>query len=179
MDINTSYRNVLNSSVAERIYNTTVLSAGALESFVARFFILISNCIITMLILALLFVKALLISIVLIIFLALFFLIIEKFFKKKTEKLASKMLEYSLKNNSQVVENLSNLKEIRIFSAEDFFFNQFKDIQQKDNNNCFGCSFNFVSKCWHYVKDNCILWLVFSSCIQNSALFKSNTNVTK
>lgn len=131
--INTSYRNVLNSSVAERIYNTTGLSAGALESFVARFFILISNCIITMLILALLFVKALLISIVLIIFLALFFLIIEKFFKKKTEKLASKMLEYSLKNNSQVVENLSNLKEIRIFSAEDFFFNQFKDIQQKDN----------------------------------------------
>ena len=131
--INTSYRNVLSSSVAERIYNTTGLSAGALESFVARFFILISNCIITMLILALLFVKALLISIVLIIFLALFFLIIEKFFKKKTEKLASKMLEYSLKNNSQVVENLSNLKEIRIFSAEDFFFNQFKDIQQKDN----------------------------------------------
>ena len=44
--INTSYRNILNSSVSEKIYNVTALSSTVLETFVARFFILVSNSII-------------------------------------------------------------------------------------------------------------------------------------
>ncbi len=131
--INTSYRNILNSSVADKIYNVTTLASSTLETFVARFFILVSNSIIIALILTLLFIKTPLISILLVGFLAFCFIAVEKFFNKKTKEISPKILEYSKKNNNQIIENISNLKEIRIFSAENYFYEKFKNIQQKGN----------------------------------------------
>ena len=131
--INTSYRNILNSSVSEKIYNVTALSSTVLETFVARFFILVSNSIIIIIILTLLFIKTPLISLFLVGFLSCCFIIVEKFFNAKTKEIAPKLLKYSIENNSQVIENLNNLKEIRIFSAENYFYKKFKDVQQKGN----------------------------------------------
>ncbi len=131
--LNAPYKKLFENTSSEKIYNVTVLSSQTLETFVLRALVFITNSIIIFLILSLMFLKFSLIALFSIILVALCMIFLNKFFKSKTEILAPKMLEYSLKNNNQVIENIKNLKEIRIFSAEQFFSNKYKQIQKENN----------------------------------------------
>ena len=135
------YKKLYADTNSEKIYNLTVLSSQTLETFVLRTLVFITNGIIIFLILTLLLIKFSLIALFTIILVALCLYCLNKFFKKRTEVLAPKMLEFSLKNNNQVIENVKNLKEIRIFSAEKFFLNKFLNIQRENNNVIFKNSF--------------------------------------
>lgn len=131
--LNAPFKKLFENSNSEKIYNMTVLSSQTLEIFVLRTLIFCTNCIIIFLIFTLMLIKFPLISIFTIIFVLLSMMNLNKFFKHKTEILAPKMLEFSLKNNSQIIENIKNLKEIRIFSAEKFFLNKFFKVQKENN----------------------------------------------
>ena len=61
--------------------------------------------------------------------------------KNKKETLAPKMLDFSLKKNNQIIENIKNLKEIRIFSVENYFLKKFNRVQKENNNVIFKNSF--------------------------------------
>ena len=128
------YKKLFENNNSEKIYNTTVLSSQTLETFVLRTLVFITNVIIISIILTLLLIKYTLIAIFTVVSVIICMIFLNKFFKHKTEILAPKMLEYSLKNNNQVIENTKNLKEIRIFNAEDYFLNKFEKIQRKNNN---------------------------------------------
>ena len=126
---------------SEKIYNLTALTAQTLETFVMRSFVFFTNSIITLIILALLFIKFPAIALFTVIFVIASMVVLNKFFKHKTEVLAPQMLSFSLKNNNQVLENIKNLKEIRIFSAEKYFLDKFNKVQRENNNVIFKNTF--------------------------------------
>lgn len=135
------YKKLYEDINSEKIYNLTVLSSQTLETFVLRTLVFITNSIIIVLILTLLLIKFSLIALFTTTLVILCMFCLNRFFKNKTEILAPKMLEFSLKNNNQVIENIKNLKEIRIFSAEKFFLNKFLKVQRENNNVIFKNAF--------------------------------------
>lgn len=135
------YFNVFRITNSEKIYNLTILTAQTLETFVIKSFVFFTNSIITAIILSLLFIKFPYVASFSVIFVAISMFMLNKFFKQKTEILAPQMLSYSLKNNNQVIENIKNSKEIRIFSAEDYFLNKFGKIQKENNDVIFRNTF--------------------------------------
>ena len=139
--LNAPYMQMFKTTNSEKIYNLTALTAQTLETFVMRSFVFFSNSIITLIILALLFIKFPAIALFTVIFVVASMVVLNKFFKHKTEVLAPQMLSFSLKNNNQVLENIKNLKEIRIFSAEKYFFDKFNKVQRENNNVIFKNTF--------------------------------------
>ena len=135
------YFNVFRTTNSEKIYNLTILTAQTLETFVIKSFVFFTNSVITAIILSLLFIKFPYVASFSVIFVAISMFMLNKFFKQKTEILAPQMLSYSLKNNNQVIENIKNSKEIRIFSAEDYFLNKFGKIQKENNDVIFRNTF--------------------------------------
>lgn len=139
--LNAPYMQMFKTTNSEKIYNLTALTAQTLETFVMRSFVFFTNSIITLIILALLFIKFPAIALFTVIFVVASMVVLNKFFKHKTEVLAPQMLSFSLKNNNQVLENIKNLKEIRIFSAEKYFLDKFNKIQRENNNVIFKNTF--------------------------------------
>lgn len=139
--LNAPYMQMFKTTNSEKIYNLTALTAQTLETFVMRSFVFFTNSIITLIILALLFIKFSAIALFTVIFVVASMVVLNKFFKHKTEVLAPQMLSFSLKNNNQVLENIKNLKEIRIFSAEKYFFDKFNKVQRENNNVIFKNTF--------------------------------------
>lgn len=139
--LNAPYMQMFKTTNSEKIYNLTALTAQTLETFVMRSFVFVTNSIITLIILALLFIKFPAIALFTVIFVVTSMVVLNKFFKHKTEVLAPQMLSFSLKNNNQVLENIKNLKEIRIFSAEKYFFDKFNKVQRENNNVIFKNTF--------------------------------------
>lgn len=139
--LNAPYMQMFKTTNSEKIYNLTALTAQTLETFVMRSFVFFTNSIITLIILALLFIKFPAIALFTVIFVIASMVILNKFFKHKTEVLAPQMLSFSLKNNYQVLENIKNLKEIRIFSAEKYFLDKFNKVQRENNNVIFKNTF--------------------------------------
>lgn len=139
--LNAPYMQMFKTTNSEKIYNLTALTAQTLETFVMRSFVFFTNSIITLIILALLFMKFPAIALFTVIFVIASMVVLNKFFKHKTEVLAPQMLSFSLKNNNQVLENIKNLKEIRIFSAEKYFFDKFNKVQRENNNVIFKNTF--------------------------------------
>lgn len=139
--LNAPYMQMFKTTNSEKIYNLTALTAQTLETFVMRSFVFFTNSIITLIILALLFIKFPAIALFTVIFVIASMTVLNKFFKHKTEVLAPQMLSFSLKNNNQVLENIKNLKEIRIFSAEKYFLDKFNKVQRENNNVIFKNTF--------------------------------------
>ena len=139
--LNAPYMQMFKTTNSEKIYNLTALTAQTLETFVMRSFVFFTNSIITLIILALLFIKFPAIALFTVIFVIASMIVLNKFFKHKTEVLAPQMLSFSLKNNNQVLENIKNLKEIRIFSAEKYFLGKFNEVQRENNNVIFKNTF--------------------------------------
>lgn len=139
--LNAPYMQMFKTTNSEKIYNLTALTAQTLETFVMRSFVFFTNSIITLIILALLFIKFPAIALFTVIFVIASMVVLNKFFKHKTEVLAPQMLSFSLKNNNQVLENIKNLKEIRIFSAEKYFLDKFNKVQRENNNVIFQNTF--------------------------------------
>lgn len=139
--LNAPYMQMFKTTNSEKIYNLTALTAQTLETFVMRSFVFFTNSIITLIILALLFMKFPAIALFTVIFVIASMVVLNKFFKHKTEVLAPQMLSFSLKNNNQVLENIKNLKEIRIFSAEKYFLDKFNKVQRENNNVIFKNTF--------------------------------------
>lgn len=139
--LNAPYMQMFKTTNSEKIYNLTALTAQTLETFVMRSFVFFTNSIITLIILALLFIKFPAIALFTVIFVIASMVVLNNFFKHKTEVLAPQMLSFSLKNNNQVLENIKNLKEIRIFSAEKYFWDKFNKVQRENNNVIFKNTF--------------------------------------
>ncbi|MBR1942468.1 ABC transporter ATP-binding protein [bacterium] len=139
--LNVPYKKTFENSNSEKIYNLTVLSSQTLETFVLRSLVFLTNGIIIVLILLLMLFQFSLIALFTMILVILCMIFINKFFKHKTEVLAPKMLEYSLKNNNSVIENIKNLKEIRIFGTEEYFLNKFNKTQRENNSIIFKNAF--------------------------------------
>lgn len=143
------YKNSLETSPSEKLYNLTFLIDQSIEGFIFRIINLITNIAIVAMILTLLFMKFLFAAIVTSVFIIFAMLFQSRIFKKKIAEITQKRLKISTDNNQKIHENIQNIKEIKILCAEDYFYNEYKSSQQRMNNII--CENNFYMLMPQYV----------------------------
>lgn len=124
------YKNSLNIPPSEKVYNLTFLIGQALDGFIFRIINLITNTIIVIMILILLFNKFLFAALVTSVFVILSMAFQNKIFKKKIAEISQKFYKVSAVCYNKTTENINNIKEIKILSAEDYFYNEYADSQK-------------------------------------------------
>lgn len=120
-----SYKNSLKTSSAQKIYNLDFLTSQTLDGFVLRGINLITNTIIVLIILSLLFVKFPLATIITAVFVIFTMAVQNRIFKKFTAEIAKKLMKISVLKNAKVHECIMNLKELKILSAEKYFYDEY------------------------------------------------------
>lgn len=124
------YKNSLKSPPSEKIYNLTFLTSQVLDGFILRGINLLTNSVIVAMILILLFCKFPLAAIITSIFITCSMSIQSRFFKNKMREISKRLLSTSRKNNNKIIECITNLKELKILSAEKYFYNQYVKNQK-------------------------------------------------
>lgn len=135
------YKNALKTPASTKIYNMTFLISQTLENFVLRGMNLLTNVVIVVMILALLFLKFPLPAILTSLFVVFSMVFQNKFFRKRTGEISQKLLQTSQKSNDKLMECVNNLKEVKILSAEKYFFEQYIKTQADINEFQFKNSF--------------------------------------
>lgn len=126
-----SYKNSLKTSPHEKGFNSSFLVGQALDGFVFRIISLVTNIVIIVMILCLLFMKFFFAALVTCIFIVYSMLFQNKIFKKKIKDISKIFLEISMENTKRTSESINNIKEIKILSAEDYFYNEYVDSQKE------------------------------------------------
>lgn len=124
------YKAILNSSQSDKIYDIETLCSVAVDGFVMRGLNLVTNIIITAMIIGLLFIKFPIPALGTVIFVTVTMYLQNKYFKKRSNTLASTMEKINKKHNDTILENISNIKELKILSAEDTFFEKYQIIEK-------------------------------------------------
>ncbi|MFA7658458.1 MAG: ABC transporter ATP-binding protein [Candidatus Gastranaerophilaceae bacterium] len=127
------YKNTMETSASEKIYNLTFLITQTLDGFVFRVINLVTNVVIVAMILSLLVIKFPFAALVTGIFVVFSMLFQSRLLKKKIEKISQKLFKLSVSNNEKMMENINNLKEIKILSAENHFYNEYLTAQRDFN----------------------------------------------
>lgn len=125
------YKNSLETPPSEKLYNLTFLIEQSIEGFIFRIINLMTNLAIVVMILTLLFMKFLFAALVTSAFIIFAMIFQSRIFKKKVAEISQTRLKVSTQNNQKMQENIHNLKEIKILSAEDYFYEEYATSQQK------------------------------------------------
>lgn len=126
----TPYKNSLDTTVAQKLYALSTLGPQSIDGFVFRTMTLITNSVIVGLILFLLLFKFPLSSLCAALFVAIIIIIQNKFFKKRTLEVSKKFASSSYDNSNKIMQNISNLKDLKILSAQDYFYNEYLKTQK-------------------------------------------------
>lgn len=124
------YKSSLETPPSEKIYNLTFLINQTLDGFILRIINLITNLTIVTMILSLLFIKFFCSALATSIFVIFSLLIQNKIFKKKIVEISQKLFKTSSSNNEKTMECINNIKEIKILSAENYFYNDYLNSQK-------------------------------------------------
>lgn len=124
------YKAILSSSQSDKIYDIETLCSVAVDGFVMRGLNLVTNIIITAMIIGLLFIKFPIPALGTVIFVTVTMYLQNKYFKKRSNTLASTMEKINKKHNDTILENISNIKELKILSAEDTFFEKYQIVEK-------------------------------------------------
>lgn len=135
------YKDSLETSPSEKIYNLNFLISQALDGFIFRIINLITNSAIVIMILALLFMKFLFAALVTSAFIIFSMTFQNKVFKRKMSEISRKYLKNSSLSSEKMHEMVHNIKEIKILSSEKYFYNEYLNAQQNFNKTA--CENNF------------------------------------
>lgn len=124
------YKAILSSSQSDKIYDIETLCSVAVDGFVMRGLNLVTNIIITAMIIGLLFIKFPIPALGTVVFVTVTMYLQNKYFKKRSNILASTMEKVNKKHNDTILENISNIKELKILSAEDTFFEKYQAVEK-------------------------------------------------
>ena len=128
------YKEIMQTSQSDKIYTLETLSNIAIDGFVMRGLNLMTNVIIVSMIIGLLFVKFPVPALGTLVFAVVTMVFQNKYFKKRTNTLAETMEKINKKHNDIIIESLSNIKELKILSAENMFFEKYKNTENKYRN---------------------------------------------
>lgn len=126
-----SYKNSLKDSPSKKIYNVMSLTTRVLEGFIFRGITLSTNTTIISIILVLLLIKFPIAAFITTIFVIFSMMLQGKYFKKKISAISEKLYEFSIINNNRIIENINNLKELKILSAENYFYDKYVSSQKE------------------------------------------------
>lgn len=119
------YKEIMTTSQTDKLYNIEVICNIAVDGFIMRGLNLLTNAVIITMILGLLFIKFPIPAISTLIFVITTMYIQNKFFKKRTTLLANTMTEKCRQYKQSVMENINNIKELKILSAEQYFYEKY------------------------------------------------------
>lgn len=119
------YKDTMKISANSKLYTMTTLINTVIDNFIIRGLNLLTNAIIVTMVLALLLWKFPLPAIVTFSFVCITLFVQNKFFKKRTNEISKVLHERSLKYQTSLLQNIKNIKEIKISSAEDAFYDDF------------------------------------------------------
>lgn len=119
------YKEIMTTSQTDKLYNIEVICNIAVDGFIMRGLNLLTNAVIITMILGLLFIKYPIPAISTLIFVITTMYIQNKFFKKRTTLLANTMTEKCRQYKQSVMENINNIKELKILSAEQYFYEKY------------------------------------------------------
>lgn len=119
------YKDTMNVARADKMYILTTLIGQSIDGFVMRSLNLVTNVIIISMIILLLFFKFPLAATTTIIFVVVSMSIQNKYFKNKISSLSKIISEKSQAYNKTVMEIIYNLKEFKILSSENAFYDNY------------------------------------------------------
>jgi ABC-type multidrug transport system fused ATPase/permease subunit len=125
------YKNSLKTAPSEKIYTLTFLINQTLDGFIFRLINFFTNITIVIMILLLLFIKFAFAAFLTCIFIFFTMLFQNKLFKAKVRAISQRFFKISALNNEKIIENINNLKEIKILSAENYFYEKYTTIQNE------------------------------------------------
>lgn len=119
------YKDTMKYSQAEKLYLIESVVSTVISDFVIRSLTLLTNILIISMIIGLLLIKFPLPAIVSSVIVCTSLLLQNKFFKKRTTEIANLITKKSKEYKGLLVQNIYNIKELKIQSAESFFNHQF------------------------------------------------------
>lgn len=128
------YKETMKISQSEKIYNLQTVCSIVIDSFVMRGLNFVTNIIIITMIILLLFIKFPLPATITLFFVTVTMYLQNKYFKQTTQQLAATMDYINKKYTTTLVENIMNIKELKILSAEKNFYDNFLKNQQSFQN---------------------------------------------
>lgn len=124
------YKDTMKTSQTDKLYNIETICSISVDGFIMRGLNLLTNVIIIVMIIGLLFIKFPLPAAATLIFVTVTMLLQNKYFKKRTAILANTMAEKFQRYKSAVMENIINIKELKILSAEKIFFDKYSEAEK-------------------------------------------------
>lgn len=119
------YKAIIQTSQTDKLYNIETTCNIAVDGFIMRGLTLLTNIIIISMITGLLFIKYPIPAISTLIFIIITMHIQNKYFKKRTAILANNISEKYRDYKSSIMENILNIKELKILSSEQNFYNKY------------------------------------------------------
>lgn len=119
------YKDTMKISVNDKLYTLNTLCGAAIDGFVVRILNLLTNIIIIFMVIALLMIKFLVPAIVTVVFVLVAIIFQNKYFKSRTARIAAVIAKESLEQQKVTLDNLNNIKEIKILSSEKLFFENY------------------------------------------------------
>ena len=119
------YKDIIQTSHTDKLYNIETTCNIAVDGFIMRGLTLLTNIIIISMITGLLFIKYPIPAISTLIFIIITMHIQNKYFKKRTAILANTISEKYRDYKSSIMENILNIKELKILSSEQNFYNKY------------------------------------------------------
>ena len=135
------YKLTMQTSTNDKLYVLGTLCGHSVDGFMMRVLNLFTNIVIIFMVIALLMIKFPIPAIITVVFVCITIFIQNKFFKRKTSEIAKVLADKSLKYQTTLLENLNNIKEIKILSSENKFYNKFvktgNELKKIQANQCF------------------------------------------
>ncbi|OLA76439.1 MAG: hypothetical protein BHW55_07590 [Candidatus Melainabacteria bacterium 35_41] len=128
------YKETMKTSVTDKLFVLDILCNQSIDGFIMRGLNLITNSIIVIMIIGLLLVKFPIPAIVTIIFSAVSLYSQNLFFKKRMADLNANIASEFEKYKTAMLENISNIKDLKILSAEKIFFDNYMEKETSFRN---------------------------------------------
>ena len=125
------YKDTMKIPQSDKLYIMETLTGQVIDNFVLRSLNLLTNTIIITMIVLLLLAKYLVPAIITIIFVCVSLIIQNKYFKSKTAEIAATSAKRMLQYKTALLENVNNIKELKILSAENLFYRNFTKYADK------------------------------------------------
>lgn len=124
------YSEVMRSSQADKLFVLNTLCSTSIDNFVLRGLNFMINFVIIVMVIGLLLIKFPLAAVLTLVFTAASMFIQNKYFKNRTAVLAQNLAWENHKYNKAMLENIANLKELKILSAEKMFFDSYAETEK-------------------------------------------------
>lgn len=170
------YKITMQQSGSDKIYAIETLCNQTIDCFVMRTLNLLTNIIIISMVILLLLIKFTIPALLTILFVCLSLIIQNKFFKTRTKAIADVMTEKFHKYQSSLLENINNIKEIKILSSEKVFYENF--IQNSAEMKKIQAIQGFYSSISPYIVEILVvISLLLMACILSFQNINNNSNL--